>query len=179
MIFLLFCFVTLSKNCDLWPLGPLLLLLKGPPNKNGNVQKWNFLRFLLSLLTKNYVSITKATAFSHLGPHVASFKRTPKLIKIENFQTLHFFLYSFVTLSRHTKRLCLYTHNIICVFWPLGSFLKIKGPLKVPHNGVIKTLCNKNQVCKNKEENTRKWPKMALKGPKNKISKKTKRFFSC
>ena len=54
--------------------------------------------------------------------------------------------------------------------------------LKSPRNGVIKTLCAKNQVCKSigvtcstsrrftkdKEENTRKWPK-----------NKTCFFFSC
>ena len=72
-----------------------------------------------------------------------------------------------------------------------GHFFK---SLKVPHYGVIKILCAKNEVCKSismtcsthrritkdKEENTRKWPKKALKGPKIIISKNKKCvFFSC
>ena len=70
----------------------------------------------------------------------------------------------------------------------------VKKSFKAPGNGVIKTLCAKNQVCKSidvtcstyrrftkdKEENTRKWPKRALKGPKIKIKKEKKMcFFSC
>merc|ERR1711978_518917 len=62
-----------NNNCEFWPFGLLLPFLKGPPNssKNGNYQKLQFLLFYfvtLSLLTKNYVSITKTAAFSPLGP---------------------------------------------------------------------------------------------------------------
>ena len=88
------------------------------------------------------------------------------------------------------------------VFWPLGPFLKIKGPLKglskgicfkslkVPHNGIIKTICAKNEVCKSismtcstyrritkdKEENTRKWPKKGPQRAKNQKSYIRPRF---
>ena len=101
-----------------------------------------------------------------------------------------------------TKRLCFYALNY--VFWPLGLFLKIKGPLKgpqraffnslkVPHYGVIKTLCAKNEVCKSismtcstyrritkdKEENTPKWPKKGPQRVKNPNFEKQKiAFFS-
>ena len=119
--------------------------------------------------------------------------------KFQNGKHLIFDLYCFESFC--IKRLCFYAQNY--VFWPLGPFLKIKGPLKgpskgffvkflkVPHNGIIKTLCAKNEVCKSismtcstyrritkdKEENTRKWPKRALKGPKIKISKNKKKIF--
>ena len=99
-----------------------------------------------------------------------------------------------------TKRLCFYALNY--VFWPLGLFLKIKGPLKghffkslkVPHYGVIKTLCAKNEVCKSismtcstyrritkdlKRKILQNDRKRALKGPKIIISKnKTNVFFT-
>ena len=78
-----------------------------------------------------------------------------------------------------------------------GHFFK---SLKVPHYGVIKTLCAKNEVCKSismtcstyrritkdKEENTRKWPKKGPQRAKNKNFRKTEKnlflmafFFSC
>merc|ERR1711947_46147 len=72
-----------------------------------------------------------------------------------------------------------------------GRNANFKKSLKIPRNGVIKTLCAKDQVCKSigvtcstyrrftkdKEENTRKWP---TKGQKSKF-RKTKNcvFFSC
>ena len=97
-----------------------------------------------------------------------------------------------------TKRLCSYALNY--VFWPLGLFLKIKGPLKgpskgiffkslkAPHNGIKKTLCAKNKVCKSismtcstyrritkdKEENTPKWPKKGPQRAKNQNFEKQK-----
>ena len=76
----------------------------------------------------------------------------------------------------------------------------LKGPqraffksLKVPHNGIIKTLCAKNEVCKSismtcstyrritedKEENTPKWPKKGPQRAKNQNFEKQKiEFFS-
>ena len=67
--------------------------------------------------------------------------------------------------------------------------------LKVPHNGVIKTLCAKNEVCKSvsmtcstyrritedKEENTPKWLKKGPQRAKNQNFEKQKFafFFSC
>ena len=58
-----------NQKCEFWPLGPLLPFLKRAPEliKNGNFQKLQFLLFYfvtLSLITKNYVSITKPSAFS-------------------------------------------------------------------------------------------------------------------
>ena len=64
-----------------------------------------------------------------------------------------------------------------------------KKSLKVLRNGVIKTLCAKNQVCKSigvtcstyrrftkdKEKNTRKWPKM---GPQRTFEKQKIAFLS-
>ena len=87
----------------------------------------------------------------------------------------------------------------------LLTLLKIKGALKgpskgiffkslkVPHYGVIKTLCAKNEVCKSismtcstyrritedKEENTPKWPKKGPQRAKNQNFEKQKiAFFS-
>ena len=73
-----------------------------------------------------------------------------------------------------------------------GHFFK---SLKVPHYGVIKTLCAKKKVCKSismtcstyrkitkeKEENTRKWPKKGPQRAKNPNFEKQKIafFFSC
>ena len=72
----------------------------------------------------------------------------------------------------------------------MAFFLK---SLKVPHYGVIKTLCAKNEVCKSismtcstyrritkdKEENTRKWPKKGPQRAKNQNFEKQKiAFFS-
>ena len=100
-----------------------------------------------------------------------------------------------------TKRLCFYALKY--VFWELGLFLKIKGPLKgpskgiflksleVPHYGVIKTLCAKNEVCKSIsmtcstyrritediEENTPKWPKKGPQRAKNQNFEKQKIAF--
>ena len=67
--------------------------------------------------------------------------------------------------------------------------------LKTPRNDVIKTLCAKNQICKSigatcstyrrftkdKEENTRKWPKKGPQRAKNQNFEKQKNafFFSC
>ena len=71
-----------------------------------------------------------------------------------------------------------------------GHFFK---SLKVPHYGVIKTLCAKNEVCKSismtcstyrritedKEENTPKWPKKGPQRAKNQNFEKQKiAFFS-
>ena len=71
-----------------------------------------------------------------------------------------------------------------------GHFFK---QVKVPHNGIIKTLCAKNEVCKSismtcstyrritkdKEENTRKWPKKGPQRAKNQNFEKQKiAFFS-
>ena len=55
-----------NQKCEFWPLLPFL---KRPPElvKNENFQKKQFLLFYfvtLSLITKNYVSITKTAAFS-------------------------------------------------------------------------------------------------------------------
>ena len=54
------------------PWAPFALFERAPELiKNGNFQKLQCLLFKivkLSLLTKNYVSITKTTAFSPLGP---------------------------------------------------------------------------------------------------------------
>ena len=121
--------------------------------------------------------------------------------KFQNGKHLIFDLYCLESFC--IKRLCFYAHNY--VFWPLGPFLKIKGPLKgpskgiffkslkVPHYGVIKTLCAKNEVCKSismtcstyrritkdKEENTRKWPKKGPQRAKNPNFEKQKiAFFS-
>ena len=69
-----------------------------------------------------------------------------------------------------------------------GRNANFQKSLKTPRNGVIKTLCAKDQVCKSigvtcstyrrftkdKEENTRK---RALKGPKIRISKNNKIVF--
>ena len=71
-----------------------------------------------------------------------------------------------------------------------GRNANFQKSLKTPRNGVIKTLCAKNQVCKsigvtcstyrrftkNKVENDRK---RALKGPKIKISKNKKHPLDC
>ena len=136
-----------------------------------------------------------------LGPLRAPFKGHLNSSKYFFFKRNIVSLHSFVTLSQNTKRLCLYAHTY--VFWLLGPFLKIKGPLKgpskgiffkslkVPHNGVIKTLCAKNQVCKSigvtcstyrrftkdKEENTRKWPKKGPQRAKNQNFEKQKMIF--
>ena len=70
-----------------------------------------------------------------------------------------------------------------------GHFFK---SLKVPHYGVIKTLCAKNEVCKSismtcstyrritedKEENTPKWPKKGPQRAKNQNFEKQKITFS-
>ena len=62
-----------------------------------------------------------------------------------------------------------------------GRNTNFQKSLKTPRNGVIKTLCAKNQVCKSigvtcstyrrftkdKEENTRKWPKKGPQRAKN------------
>ena len=121
-----------------------------------------------------------------------------------NFQNGKHFIFDLYCLESFcTKRSCFYAPN--CVFWPLWPFLKIKRALKVPskgiffkslklpHNGVIKTLCAKNEVCKsismtcstyrrvtkNKEENTRKWPKKGPQRAKNPNFEKQKiAFFS-
>ena len=91
----------------------------------------------------------------------------------------------------------MHAHNY--VLWLLGTFLKIRAPkrgrnanfqksLKVLRNGVIKTLCAKNQVCKSigvtcstyrrftkdKEENIRKWLKKGPHRAKNQIFEKQK-----
>ena len=58
------------------------------------------------------------------GPFKGPLNSSKEIIFKLNIFSLH----SFVTLSQHTKRLCLYAHNY--VFWLLGPFLKIKGPLK-------------------------------------------------
>ena len=66
-----------------------------------------------------------------------------------------------------------------------GRNANFQKSLKLPHNGVLKTLCAKSQVCKSigmtssmyrritnyKEEDTRKWPQMGLREPEFKILK--------
>ena len=74
-----------------------------------------------------------------------------------------------------------------------GRNANFQKSLKPPRNGVIKTLCAKNQVCKSigvtcstyrrftkdKEENTRKWPKKGPQRAKNQNFEKQKiAFFS-
>ena len=69
-----------------------------------------------------------------------------------------------------------------------GRNANFQKSLKIPRNGVIKTLCAKNQVCKSigvtcstyrrftkdKEENTRKWPKKGPQRAKNQNFEKQK-----
>jgi len=71
----------------------------------------------------------------------------------------------------------------------------VQKSLKVPHNGIIKTLCAKNQVCKSigvtcstyrrftkdKEKNTRKLPKKGPSEGQKSQFRKTKNCvsFSC
>ena len=61
-------------------------------------------------------------------------------------------------MSQHTKRLCLYLYPQFCLLAFKALFENTRAPkrgrnanfqklLKVSHNGVIKTLCAKNQVC--------------------------------
>ena len=59
-----------NQTCKFWPLGPLFPFSKGPPNssKTEIFKNYNFFCFTLSLLTKNYVSITKIVNFGPLGP---------------------------------------------------------------------------------------------------------------
>ena len=74
-----------------------------------------------------------------------------------------------------------------------GRNANFQKSLKTPRNGVIKTLCAKNRVCKSigvtcstyrrftkdKEENTRKWPKKGPQRAKNQNFEKQKiAFFS-
>ena len=74
-----------------------------------------------------------------------------------------------------------------------GKNANFQKSLVIPHNGVIKTLCAKDQVCKSigvtcstyrrftkdKEENTRKWPKKGPQRAKNQnFEKREKTFFS-
>ena len=123
---------------QLWILAtwaPFALFERAPELiKNGHFQKLQFLQFYfvtLSLLTKHYVYITKTTAFSPLGPLKAQqgpFKGPLNSSKSKIFKRNIFSLHCFVRLSQHTNRLCLYAPNY--VFWLLGPFLKIKGPLK-------------------------------------------------
>ena len=72
-----------------------------------------------------------------------------------------------------------------------GRNANFQKSLKTPRNGVIKTLCAKNQVCKSigvtcstyrrftkdKEENTRKWPKKGPQRAKNQNFEKQKIAF--
>ena len=72
-----------------------------------------------------------------------------------------------------------------------GRNANFQKSLKTPRNGVIKTLCAKNQVCtsigvtcstfrwftKDKEENTRKWPKKGPQRAKNQNFEKQKIAF--
>ena len=71
-----------------------------------------------------------------------------------------------------------------------GKNANFQKSLKIPRNGVIKTLCAKDQVCKSigvtcstyrrftkdKEENTRKWPKKGPQRAKNQNFEKKMRF---
>ena len=68
-------YVFMSKNMTFGSLGSLLPFSKSPPplnsSKNRNFHKGYFLLFsfvTLSLLAKNYVSITKIVNFGPLGP---------------------------------------------------------------------------------------------------------------
>ena len=84
-----------DENGDFWPCRAPFALFKRAPKliKNGFFQKYFFLFFsyvTLSILAKNYVSITKTAAFGPLGSLRAPFaplKRAPKLIRIQTFQT--------------------------------------------------------------------------------------------
>ena len=72
-----------------------------------------------------------------------------------------------------------------------GRNVNFQKSLKSQRNGVIKTLCAKNQVCKSigvtcstyrrftkdKEENTRKWPKKGPQRAKNQNFEKRKKTF--
>ena len=72
-----------------------------------------------------------------------------------------------------------------------GRNANFQNSLQIPHNGVIKTPCAKNQVCKSigvtcstyrwftkdKEENTRKWPKKGPQRAKNQNFEKQKIAF--
>ena len=65
--------ISITKSVNFGALGPFCPFLKRAPEliKNGFFQKLQFLLFYfvtLSLLTKNYVSITKTAASSSLGP---------------------------------------------------------------------------------------------------------------
>ena len=95
----------MSKNMIFGTLGSLLPF-STPPPKLIKKQKFSQMIFLLfsfvtlSLLAKNYASITKIVNFGPLGPF---FERAPELIKNGNFQKLQCLLFKFVTLSLLTK----------------------------------------------------------------------------
>ena len=95
-------------------------------------------------------------------------------------------------------QLCLLTIRAVCENKMAPKRVRnanFQKSLKTPRNGVIKTLCDKNQVyksigvtcstyrrfTKDKEENTRKWPKKGPQRAKNQNFEKQKIvfFFSC
>ena len=110
------------------PLGPLWPLLKGPlTHQKRKCSKITISSVLLCHTEPTYqkiVSITKTAVFSPLGPLL---KGTLTHQNKKKFKRNIVSLHSFVTLSQNTKRLCLYAHTY--VFWLLGFFLKIIGPL--------------------------------------------------
>ena len=118
------------------PLGPLRTPFRGPLNssKTKTFRNNNFFCFTLSdwaYLPKIMFLSPKMRLLAHkgpLGPLMAPFKGPLNSSKSKVFKRNIFSLHSFVTLIQHTKKLCLYAHNY--VFWLLGPFLKIKGPLK-------------------------------------------------
>ena len=120
-----------------------------PPKvmKNANFQKWYFLLFsfvTLSLLAKNYVSITKIVTFGPLGPFWPFWKgpRTYQKRKCSKITI------SSVLLC-HTEptyqKICFYNKN--CEFWPLGPLLPfLKGP---PNSSKTEIFKNYNVFCLN------------------------------
>ena len=118
------------------PLGPLRAPFKGPLNsskteilKNNNffcftLSHWPYLPKIMFLSPKLRLLALKGP----LGPLRAPFKGPLNSSKSKNVKRNIFSLHCFVRLSQHTNRLCLYAPNY--VFWLLGPFLKIKGPLK-------------------------------------------------
>ena len=111
--------VSITKIANFCPLGPFCPFKKGPLTH----QKWKFSNFFCFNLSHWAYFYLPKNMF--LSPKLRLLKGP---LKLNIFQHYIFFLHFFVTLSQHTKRLCLYAHNY--VFWLLGPFLKIKGPLK-------------------------------------------------
>ena len=84
----------------------ILPFLTGPAKliKNENFKNNIFSLFYFVTLTKKYVSITFKGPFK--APWGTLWKG-PKTHQIRKFSNIIFFLHFYVTLSQHTKRLCL------------------------------------------------------------------------